>query len=93
MIGSHDKDKFAYSDSITQICAKLLATMPQKRCYHGVAIFGNKILIVGGKEELKTNSLVISVLIYDITKDECLELAPLPYERKQQKWSPKQWSS
>ena len=85
VIGGHEKDKLAYSDSITQISlvppydSKLLATMPQKRCYHGVAIFGDKILIVGGREGVKTSSLLKSVLIYDITKDECQELAPLPY--------------
>ena len=54
IIGGYDVDKRNYSDSITEIClvspytSKLLATMTQRRGSHGVAIFGDKILIVGG---------------------------------------------
>ena len=56
IIGGYNPDKFSYSESITEISlvppytSKLLATMPQRRCYHGVAIFSEKILIVGGRE-------------------------------------------
>ena len=72
-----------YSDRITEISlvppytSKLLATMPQRRCFHGVAIFGDKILIVGGKESVRESTR--KVVMYDITKKECKELAPLPY--------------
>ncbi len=58
VIGGYDEDKDAYSDSITEVSldppytTKLLATMPQGRWYHGVAIFGDKIVIVGGKPSL-----------------------------------------
>ena len=82
VIGGHNLDKGAYSDSITEISlvppyvSKLLATMPQKRCRHGVAIFGDKIVILGG---CGSNSVPRSVVMYDITKNECQELAPLPY--------------
>ncbi|CAB4037719.1 RING finger 151-like [Paramuricea clavata] len=75
-------DKGAFSDSITEISivppytSKLLATMPQTRFYHGVAIFGDKILILGG---FVSYSVSRSVVMYDITKNECQELAPLPY--------------
>ena len=85
IIGGYDGDRDAYSDSITEIClvppytSKLLATMPQKRCYHGVAIFGDKILIVGGRQSRGSQSALRSVVMYDITKKECQELAPLPY--------------
>ena len=57
------------SDSITEISlvppctSKQIATMPRRRYYHGVAIFGDKILID----------------IYDITRNQFQELAPLPY--------------
>ena len=73
----------AFFDSITEISlvppytSELLATMPQRRCYHGVAIFGDKIVIVGGNDG--SSSASISVVMYDITKNECQELAPLPY--------------
>ena len=46
---------------------------------HGVAIFGDKIVIVGGSEIAYRISALRSVLMYDITKNECKELAPLPY--------------
>ena len=73
-IGGYDADKGDYSDSITEISlvppytSKLLATMPQKRGYHGVAIFGEKILIVGGKVTTGSTLGLRSVLMYDIIK-------------------------
>ena len=87
MIGGFDGSKRASSDSITETSlvppytSKLLATMPQARYRHGVAMFGDKILILGGWASLlncRTN-LSASVLLYDITKNECKELAALPY--------------
>jgi hypothetical protein len=85
VIGGVDANKIACSDSITEISpvppytSKLLATMQQRKWYHGVAIFADKILIVGGRQSgLGTKSLR-SVVMYDITKNECQELAPLPY--------------
>lgn len=48
----HDADRNACSDSIVKISLvppythRLLTTMRQTRCYHGVAIFGDRILIV-----------------------------------------------
>ena len=83
--GGYDEEKDEYSDSITEISlvepdtSKLLATIPQKRCYHGVALFGDKILIVGGRESRWSNSALRSVVMYNITKKECQELTPLPY--------------
>jgi hypothetical protein len=74
-----------YSDSITEISlvapystSKLLATMPQARYLHGVVMFGDKILILGGMTSICSTHLA-SVLLYDITKNECKELAALPY--------------
>ena len=81
VIGGFDKDKAAYSNSITEISlvppytSKLLATMPEGRYHPGVAVFGDKIFIVGGK----SNSVLRSVIMYDITKNKFQELAPLPY--------------
>ena len=85
IIGGYNADKHARSDSITEISlvppytSKLLATMPQRRCYHGVAIFGDKILIVGGRESGLNSSSLRSVVTYEITKNDFQELAPLPY--------------
>ena len=86
VIGGHD-DQESISDSITEIpfvspyASKLLATMPQARWYHCVTIYDDKIVIVGGVQGLKrskTTNLKL-VLLYDITKNEFEELAPLPY--------------
>ncbi|CAB3979961.1 E3 ubiquitin- ligase NRDP1 [Paramuricea clavata] len=86
MIGGCDGSKGAHSDSITEISlvspytSKLLATMPHARYLHGVAMFGDKILILGGKVSIFAYSKnLASVLLYDITKNECNELAALPY--------------
>ena len=85
MIGGFDCDKRTSIDSITEIplvppyTSELLASMRQSRCDHGVAIFGDKILIVGGRERSGWSSALRSVVMYDITKNECQKLAPLPY--------------
>ena len=82
VIGGFDIDKAAFSDSITEISlvppytSKLLATIPKRRHNHGVAIFGDKIFILGGQSEL---SVLRSVIMYDITKNIFQQLAPLPY--------------
>ncbi len=85
-IGGYDPDNGGCSDSITEISlappytSKLLGTLAQRRGYHGVAIFGDKIVIVGGLDLESRGSVVLrSVVMYDITKNECQELAPLPY--------------
>ena len=85
VIGGYDDDKCACSDSITEVSlvppytTKLLTTMPQGRWYHGVAIFGDKIVICGGLESMLIGSILRSMVMYDIRKNKCMELAPLPY--------------
>ena len=86
IIGGYNSDTSACSDSITEISlvppytSKLLATMPEGRYHHNVAIFGDKILIIGGdgRKYLRV-SVLRSVIMYDITKNQFQELAPLPY--------------
>ena len=76
VIGGCDEEIDAYSNSITEISlvspytSKLLAPMPQRRCSHGVAIFGDKILIVGGETSMFIIAALGSVVMYDITKNE-----------------------
>ena len=80
IIGGFDSGR--HSDSITEISlvppytSKLLATMPEGTYHPGVAIFGDKIFIVGG---ISMKSGLRSVIMYDITKNKFQELAPLPY--------------
>ena len=84
LIGGYDH-MLSDSDRITEISlsppytTQLLASMPQRRYGQGVAIFGDKILIVGGIETGLSSSLLRSVVMYDITTNKCQELAPLPY--------------
>ena len=54
--------------------SKLLYTMPESLCRHGVAIFGDKVVIVGGLGDGR------AVLEYDITKNVSREMAPVPYD-------------
>ena len=85
VVGGSDVDNLSNSDRITEISLvpphtrKLLATMPQKRCGHGVALFGDKILIVGGTKSVWGYCVLRSVVMYDITKKVCQQLTPLPY--------------
>ena len=80
VIGGFDHDK-GISDRITEISLvppytnKLLATMPEGKYHPGVAIFGDKIFIVGSKNK----SVLSTVIMYDIGKNKFQELAPLPY--------------
>ena len=83
VIGGFDTDKNECSNRITEISlvppytSKLLATMPQESTDHGVVLFGDKIVIVGGGNDFAT--ALEKVVMYDITRNEFQELAPLPY--------------
>ena len=85
VIGGFHRITQESSDRITEISLappytnKVLSTMPQGRYLHGVALLGDKILIVGGKENFYNKSIPRNVLMCDITKNECQELASLPY--------------
>ncbi|XP_028392565.1 actin-binding protein IPP-like [Dendronephthya gigantea] len=54
--------------------SKLLGHMKKKRAGHGVELFDNKVLIAGGVGK-GTES---SVEIFDITRNKCIEMPPLP---------------
>ena len=54
---------------------KLLCHMKKKRAFHGVELFDDKVLIAGG---VGTEA---DVEIFDITRNECVEMPPLLYPR------------
>ena len=58
--------------------SKLLTRMEQKRCYHGVALFNDKVLIFGGQGSKNISNNLKSVLMYDINQNKCTQLVPLP---------------
>ena len=77
VIGGYGNGRFFAS--ITEISlvppctSKLLATMPDSTYLNGVAIFGDKIMIVGSVSNRG------NVLEYDITKNAFRRMASLPY--------------
>jgi hypothetical protein len=52
--------------------SKLLCHMKKKRASHGVELFDDKVLIAGG------NRAETDVEIFDIARNECVEMPPLP---------------
>ena len=83
--GGHDGN--AVSDCIHEVqlvppyTVRTLSRMPEPRQDHCMEIFDDSLLIVGGRtttSEWKDN--LSSVVLYDIKKSECKQLAPLPYE-------------
>ena len=59
---------------------KTLSRMPEGRQSHGMEIFDGNLLIVGGRTTSVCRDNLSSVVLYDIKKNECKQLAPLPYE-------------
>jgi hypothetical protein len=60
--------------------AKTLSRMPEPRMYHSTQLFDDSLLIVGGSTATSYQHSRSSVVLYDIKKNECKQLAPLPYE-------------
>jgi hypothetical protein len=52
--------------------SKLLCHMKKKRAFHGLELFDDKVLIVGGF------GAETDVEIFDIARNECVEMPPLP---------------
>jgi hypothetical protein len=79
----------AVSDCIHQIqlvppyTVKILSRMPESRRDHSTQLFDDNLLIVGGNTTGRYQHSLSSVVLYDIKKNECKQLAPLPYEVSQ----------
>jgi N-acetylneuraminic acid mutarotase len=59
---------------------KPLSRMPEPRRNHCTEIFGDSLFIVGGRTTGYSRDNLSSVVLYDIKKNDCKQLAPLPYE-------------
>jgi N-acetylneuraminic acid mutarotase len=57
--------------------------MPEPRQDHSTQLFDDNLLIVGGSTTGRCPNNLSSVVLYDIKKNECKQLAPLPYEVSQ----------
>jgi hypothetical protein len=60
--------------------AKTLSTMPEPRMHHSMQLCDDSLLIVGGSTTSSYQNSLSSVVLYDVKKNECKQLAPLPYE-------------
>ena len=76
----------AVSDCIHEVqlvppyTVKILSRMPEPRRDHSTELFDDNLLIVGGSTTGSFQDSLSSVVLYDIKKNECKQLAPLPYE-------------
>ena len=83
LTGGYDGN--AVSDCIHEVqlvppyTAKTLSRMPERRQRHSSEIFDNNIVIVGGRTTNSYQDNLNSVVLYDVKKNECKQLAPLPY--------------
>ena len=59
---------------------KTLSRMRERRQYHSTQLFDHSLFIVGGSTGGSYENSRSSVVLYDIKKNECKQLAPLPYE-------------
>jgi hypothetical protein len=62
---------------------KILSRMPEPRRDHSTQLFDDTLLIVGGRTTGRHQDSLSSVVLYDIKKNKCKQLAPLPYEVSQ----------
>ena len=85
--GGHNEN--AVSDRIHEVqlvpayTVKTLSRMPEPRQDHSTQLFDDNLLIVGGSTTDSYQDNLSSVVLYDIKKNECKQLAPLPYEVSQ----------
>ena len=92
LVGGRDADKKANTDSITEVslvppyASRLLATMPQTRWYHSVALFDDKIVIFGGTQGKTLGTNLETALMYDITTNEFQEFPHTVSEMGAVKW-------
>jgi hypothetical protein len=76
----------AVSDCIHEVqlvppyTVKILSRMPESRQDHSTQLFDDNLLIVGGRTADRYQDSLSSVVLYDIKKNVCKQLAPLPYE-------------
>jgi hypothetical protein len=76
----------AVSDCIHEVqltppyTAKTLSKMTEPRMYHSSQLFDDSLLIMGGSTTVSYQNSLSSVVLYDIKKNECKQLTPLPYE-------------
>ena len=66
-------------DLVYPFSSKLISCLSQPRCFHAIECFDEKILIFGGKANNHYEDCLDSVVMYDVTENECKEIEPLPF--------------
>ena len=85
VIGGYDGTNRKVSDLIYEVLlvppysTRWLCEMPQPRMDHGAELSDDKILILGGRAGFQDKDVTYSVILYDVSKNECKEMPPLPY--------------
>ena len=84
VFGGRSDDKVVYD--ICKVClvppyisSKLVYHLPEPRVDHGAQRFGDKVVIVGGTTTGNSRGSLDTVLLYDIKRNCCRTLAPLPF--------------
>ena len=83
-IGGYNHDQGRKSDMISELqltspCTmKKLCQMPEPRDCHGAEIFEDKVMILGGESD-NVEVYLNTVLEFDVKKNECKQMPPLPH--------------
>jgi hypothetical protein len=78
--GGHNGNCILDVQLVPPYTVKTLSRMPEPRQHHSTQLFDDNLLIVGGRTTGSDQDNLSSVVLYDIKKNECKQLAPLPYE-------------
>jgi archaellum component FlaC len=84
-IGGYNYDQERRSNMISDLqltspCTmKELSQMPEPRDSHGAEIIEDKVLVFGGEKSVSWKDYLDSVLAFDVKKNECKEMPPLPH--------------
>ncbi len=78
--GNTVSDRIREVQLVPPYTVKTLSRMPERRRNHCMEIFDDSLLIVGGRTTGRYRDTLSSVVLYDIKKNECKQLTPLPYE-------------
>ena len=78
--GNAISDKIHEVQVVPPYTLKTLSRMPEPRQHHCTEIFGDSLLVLGGKTTYRDQDSLSSVVLYDIKNNVCKQMAPLPYE-------------
>ncbi len=73
-------DRIQEAQLVPPYTGQTLSRMPEPRRNHSTEILDDSLFIVGGSTTHRYQDNLSSVVLYDIKKNECKQLAPLPYE-------------